>query len=50
VRQVGLRRLWDAVDTLAETFVDQPQRLERPDRQTVWYRTQDGPSWDLPRP
>ncbi|MFF7977302.1 methyltransferase domain-containing protein [Streptomyces sp. NPDC007905] len=54
VRQVGPRRLWDVVDTLAETFADEPERQEfhvsiTPDSQTVWYRTQDGPTWDLPK-
>ncbi|MGW5433899.1 methyltransferase domain-containing protein [Streptomyces sp. NPDC004059] len=54
VRQVGPRRLWDVVDSLAETFADEPQRQEfhiniTPSRQTVWYRTIDGPAWDLPQ-
>ncbi|MET8808666.1 hypothetical protein [Streptomyces sp. NPDC004546] len=55
VRQVGPRRLWDVIETLAETFAGEPQRQEfhvniTPTRQTVWYRTPDGPAWDLPQP
>ncbi|MFE5753383.1 methyltransferase domain-containing protein [Streptomyces massasporeus] len=55
VRQVGPRRLWDVVETLAETFAGEPERQEfrvsiTPGQQTVWYRTQDGPAWDLPQP
>ncbi|MEU3036556.1 methyltransferase domain-containing protein [Streptomyces griseoaurantiacus] len=55
VRQVGPRRLWDVVESLAETFPGEPERQEfrvsiTPGRQTVWYRTQDGPAWDLPQP
>ncbi|MEU1598362.1 hypothetical protein ABZ468_37495 [Streptomyces sp. NPDC005708] len=55
VRQVGPRRLWDVVEGLAETFTGEPQRQEfhvniTPSRQIAWYRTPDGPTWNLPQP
>ncbi|MEU1595162.1 hypothetical protein ABZ468_20365 [Streptomyces sp. NPDC005708] len=55
VRQVGPRRLWDVVEGLAETFAGEPQRQEfhvniTPSRQIAWYRTPDGPAWNLPQP
>ncbi|MET8631673.1 methyltransferase domain-containing protein [Streptomyces sp. NPDC004680] len=55
VRQVGPRRLWDTVENLAETFDGEPRRQDfhvniTPSRQTAWYQTSDGPSWELPQP
>ncbi|MFD5627925.1 methyltransferase domain-containing protein [Streptomyces sp. NPDC127072] len=54
VRQIGPRRLWDVVEDLAAAFPGVPRREEfrvtvTPSRQTVWYESPDGPTWELPR-
>jgi hypothetical protein len=56
VRQTGSRDLWAVVEELHTLFPDDtppPVREDfgltaTPERQHVWYRKPDGPSWDLP--
>jgi protein-L-isoaspartate O-methyltransferase len=54
VRETGPCRLWAVVEELHELFPAGPPALDdfgltvMPDHQRAWYRTPDGPGWNLP--
>ncbi|WP_158288156.1 methyltransferase domain-containing protein [Streptomyces sp. ICBB 8177] len=54
VRQLGPRRLWDTIEELHALFPTAPDRDEfgitvTAERLRIWWRSEDGPGWDLPQ-
>ncbi|MBY8886410.1 hypothetical protein K7472_16265 [Streptomyces sp. PTM05] len=53
VHHIGPRRLWDTIEELHALFPTAPERDEcgitvTAERQRGWWRSEDGPGWDLP--